>query len=519
MSYQSIVFILFCVPVIAIYYLCGKKLQPYVILAANLIFLAASGWRHLVFACLVTALSFLAALWIDRVNKQAGAGPSDKATRAKFKKKKRTVLVICLIAVLSPLVVCKYAGFTVSNISRILYMIGMNQIPEVSLFLPIGISFYTFMAVSYVLDIYWKRYPVVRNPFRYAGYLMYFPHVVQGPIDRCNEFMNQTAEGIRFDYETVTGGATLMFWGLFKKLVVADRIGLFVDGVMNSSDTISGIFVVLAMLVYSIQMYADFSGCIDIVTGVSEMFGIRLRKNFNHPYFSRTMAEFWRRWHISLQEWFKDYVFYPVYTSRFSKNTIKKLKKRSTYWAELFSTCFPVLVVWLVTGTWHGAAWTFIAWGLYHAALLIGSEVLKPAFTWINQKLKIRTESFGWSVWQMIRTFLLCSLGRVFFRAPTLGTALQWLKKMFFELEPSGLFATKITKLGLDNPNIIVAVLAMAVLLVVDILQEKMELRKTLAKDNTAFRWILLLGLMFAVIIFGIYGPGYDAAAFIYERF
>lgn len=519
MNYQSIVFIIFCIAVVIVYYLLGRKLQPYVLLAANIGFLAASGWQHLVFACSVTAASFLAGLWLDRINQKTAAAATDKESRARFKKKKRLVLILCLIVVLSPLVVFKYTEFVVTNISMLLTALKLGELPAISMFLPIGISFYTFMAVSYVLDIYWKRYPAVKNPVRYAGFAMYFPHVVQGPIDRCNEFISQTAEGIKFDYDTVTGGAMLALWGLFKKLVIADRLGVFVNGVLEQSGSVDGIFVAIALMVYSIQIYTDFSGCIDIVTGASEMLGIKLRKNFNHPYFSQSMAEFWRRWHISLQEWFKDYVYYPVYTSRFSKKNIKRLKKRSVHLSELFSTCFPVLVVWLVTGVWHGAAWTFVVWGLFHAALLIGGEIAKPAFEWINQKLKINTEAYGWKAWRMLRTFLLCSLGRAFFRAPTIETAMRWIGEIFTGHVPGGYFSTPITSFGMDALNMNVAILAVAALLVVDILQERMELRKVLAKDNTVFRWVLILGLMFVIIIFGMYGPGFDASAFIYGRF
>ena len=312
-----------------------------------------------------------------------------------------------------------------------------------------------------------------------------------------------------------------MLWGFFKKLVIADRLGMFCGTIIDEWETYSGLWIALAVVVYSIQIYTDFSGCIDIVRGVSEMFGITLRRNFNHPYFSKTMGEFWRRWHISLQEWFKDYIYYPVSASNFTKKIKKYYKNKGKKRAEeLFASCFPVLVVWMITGIWHGASWMFVAWGIFHAILLIGSQVFAPFFQKLTQWLRIKTDNFGWSFWQMTRTFLLCCVGRVFFRASTIADSFGMFGKMFTDVKISSLFDRSVIKaLDFGAENMVISLIAIFVLWAVDMLQERMPLRKTLAQQNLIFRWsVIVIGLL-AVIVFGIYGPGFEASSFIYEQF
>ena len=526
MSYQSFGFILFSFAVLLVYYLAGRRGQRWVLAVANLLFYTASGFQYLPYLLITMTATFLAGRQIGRIYQrtdeqiaQCTVPAEKKELRNGAKAKAKKVLLAGMGITIALLAVCKYTGFAVTNINVLLNALGIPQIELFQLVLPLGISFYSFMALSYVLDIYWKRYKAEENFLTYAVYLSYFPHVVQGPIDRFNEFKAQIQDGVTFDYQTVAYGAQLMLWGLFKKLVIANRLGMFVDDILERWDSVYGILLVIAFAVYSIQIYADFSGCIDIVTGISEMFGIRLRKNFQNPYFSRTMAEFWRRWHMSLQEWFKDYVYFPVSASALIRNVKKRCKNAGkTKIAEQFSTCFPILVVWMITGIWHGASWNFVIWGMFHAAVLIGSNLLDPVFKKFNKLIHLDTENFGWYFIQMVRTYVICCIGRVFFRAPDVGTAFGILRRMVKNLIFSGLFDDAAVY-GLDTPGMVVAALAVLVLLVVDILREKMPVRETLAKQNTLFRWLVILAGIFSVVIFGIYGPGYDAASFIYEQF
>ncbi|MBQ4068495.1 MAG: MBOAT family protein [Lachnospiraceae bacterium] len=526
MSYQTLEFILFSAIVLFFYYILGRRLQLVVLAIANMVFYIMAGPKYLPYLLATMLVTYLVGLFIgmiyNKCDKQLAEckdNSEKKALRAKAKSKAKKVLIIALLVAIGLLAVCKYTGFVTKNLNLLFAKFGIPQIEVFKMVLPLGISFYTFMAVSYVLDVYWKRYKAEKNFLLYAVYLSYFPHVVQGPIDRFNEFKEQIAGGVKISYENITYGAQLAIWGFFKKLVIADRIGILVSTILDNWETYDGVYIIVAFLVYSIQIYADFSGCIDIVSGISEMFGIKLRKNFNHPYFSRTMAEFWRRWHMSLQEWFKDYVYYPVSASNFTKKIKKFFKNRGLKRIEdIFSSCLPIIVVWLITGIWHGAAWMYVAWGMFHASLLIGGKLFENVLPKVSKVLHIDTENFGWYFWQMVRTYLLCCVGRVFFRAASLTNAIALFKKMITDTTFASLFNPDMT-FGLDLKDINVALVSVLILLVVDILQEKMRLRETLAKQNLIFRWMLIFGALFFIIIFGNYGPGYDASNFIYEQF
>lgn len=527
MSYQSFAFLLFSAVTLILYYIVGRHGQKWVLAAANLFFFVTAGTKYLPYILVTAVATYAGALFIGMVYKKADAKiavaesqPEKKEIRKKAKTKAKCFLLLSLLIAVGLLAYCKYSLFFTENLNRVLAHFGVSQIEIFRTVLPIGISFYTFMALSYILDVYWKRYTAEKNFLTYAVYLSYFPHVVQGPIDRFNEFRDQINGGVKLSYQNITFGAQLALWGFFKKLVIADRLGIVVDKVINGYSEYDGIIVILALVLYSIQIYADFSGCIDIVSGISEMFGIKLRRNFNHPYFSRTMAEFWRRWHISLQEWFKDYIYYPVSASAFTKKVKKFFKKKNMKRAEeLFSSCFPILVVWLITGIWHGAAWKFVVWGLFHAFLLIGSLVFEPVFKWLTKIFRLDTENFGWKLIQMGRTFLLCCVGRIFFRADSLSHGTALISKMVTDTSPTVLAYFDFTSFGFSWKTIFMLCFSLLVLLVGDALQENLRVRETLAKQNIVFRWsIMLLGLI-AVILFGIYGPGYDAASFIYEQF
>lgn len=527
MSYQSLFFLIFTAAALLVYYAVPYKVQPWVLTAASILFYLSAGAKYLPFIAVTLISTYLCGLFIGRIYEKSDILLSEcsdsaqkKEIRNAAKKKAKRFLILSLVVSIALLAVCKYTAFSINNVNKLLHLVKLPEITVFKIILPLGISFYTFMAISYVLDIYWKRYKAEKNILIYSAFLLYFPHVVQGPIDRFNEFKDQIKNGVPISYKNLTHGAQLALWGFFKKLVIADRLGIFVNKIFDEPDRFNGSALIVALAVYSIQIYADFSGCIDIVSGVSEAFGIKLRKNFNHPYFSRTMAEFWRRWHISLQEFFKDYVYFPVSASAFTKKVKKKLKAKGLKrLEELFTSCFPILIVWLITGIWHGAAWTFIIWGLFHAALLIGSQIFEPLFAKLTKLLRINTDNFGWHFLQMARTFTLCCIGRIFFRAAGIGTALGMIKKILTDTSLSALVRYKASDFGLTVNDVRIMVISVIVLLIADILQEKMPLRETLAKQNIIFRWIIIFAGLFAVIIFGVYGPGYDASSFIYEKF
>lgn len=524
MSYQSASFLIFSAAAVFLYYLFPKSKQRYVLFAANVFFYCYAGIKYVPYLAVTLLVSFFSGKFMGRIYeketellKQCTAPADKKLVRAKSKKKARAVLIIGLIICVSLLVVCKYTGFILTNVNSLLASFGKAPVSIFSTVLPLGISFYTFMALSYVLDIYWKRYKAEKSFINYAVYLTYFPHIVQGPIDRYNKISAQFIGGVSFDTLNLTKGAQLVIWGLFKKLVIADRLNIFVNEIYGNHTQYRGLILVIATVLYSVQIYADFSGCTDIVSGVSEMFGIKLSKNFDHPYFSKTMPEFWRRWHISLGEWFKDYIYYPVSVSKLVKK-VKKQKKFKKF-GENFASCFPAFVVWLITGIWHGASWGFVTWGMYHAVLIISGTVFSDINGKINKTLSIRTEAFSWKLWQMARTFILCCIGRVFFKTSGLTEALGFFGRMFSGIHLEYITEGALFGYGLDMADFCFAFIAMLVLWGVDLLQERMSLRDELQKQGIVFRWIIIYLGIFAVLIFGLYGPGYDASSFIYEQF
>lgn len=527
MSYQSPKFLIFSAAVLLLYYTVGRRRQKWVLMLANLAFFAIAGLKYIPFISVTVLASFFAGSRISRIYQQLDnklrnceTSAEKKAARVQARTRAKRVLITALIVTVTLLAVCKYTTFGLMNANRILNMLGIAPVPLFDVVLPIGISFYTFMSISYVLDIYWKRYEAEKDFALYAAYLAYFPHVVQGPIDRYNRFKDQIRNGVAVSYRNITFGAQLAIWGFFKKMVIADRLGVFVSTIYDDWTNYYGVIWILATVLYSIQIYADFSGCIDIVSGISEMFGIKLDKNFNHPYFSKTMPEFWRRWHMSLGEWFKDYIYYPVSTSALVKKVKRRFRDRGNKRAEeLTGSCIPALVVWVITGIWHGAAWKFVAWGLFHAALIILSNVFAPTCQRMNERLGIRVDSFSWKLWQMLRTFTLCCIGRVFFRANGLKAAIGIFKNTFITVNIGAIWPKTLYTYGLDLANFMLAILCIGILWTVDMLQERMKLREALARQNLVFRWAIIYIGIFSVLIFGMYGAGFHAKDFIYGQF
>ncbi len=531
MGYASFEFLVFTFATVLVYYLAakifGKKIQKWVLLAANIVFYVMAGAEYVPFLAATMLTSFFCARGISGVYgktdarlKECADAAEKKAARAEGKKQARRRMLAGILIPLAILIVDKYTGFTVENLNALLGLLHVQPITMFKMIVPLGISYYTFMSVSYVLDVYWKRMEAEKNLVLYAAYLSFFPHITQGPIQRYVRFRPQIENGADFNGKNIVSGSQLMLLGLIKKLVIADRLGLFVSTVYNGYNQYTGLVFAVATVFYAIQIYCDFSGCMDIVGGVAEMMGITIEKNFNHPFFSKTIPEFWRRWHMTMGEWFKDYIFYPLSTSGFMKKTKKKLKEKGWKKAEeLFTSCFPVLVVWLITGLWHNASWNYVVWGLYFAVVMILGNVFAGINEKIPRKLGWKTESFSWRLFQMVRTFTICAVGRVLPRAKDLGAAIEIYRRTFQDISPAIFVQGNMLNYGLDEYNLTVALIAILVLWVIELLQEKMHVREELAKQILPFRWAISIAAILIIVIFGMYGPGYDATAFIYGRF
>lgn len=531
MSYTSFIYLIFLAVTCLIYYIFPLKMRWIILLAANMVFYAAAGWDNLIYLLGAILISYLAALKMGKLHEEfkeiKKQGEYDrkqlKEIKAGFEKRRRRFLLLGLFAVILALGIVKYTNFVLENVNRVLRIVGVEQDPMmVKLIIPLGVSFFTFQIISYLIDVYKGDVDAQKNILRYALYISFFPSVTQGPIPRYSQLGTQLNTPQQFHYDNIRDGTVMIIWGFAKKLILAERLATFVNNIYSNYTEYNGVILVLATVAFSIQIYADFSSCMDIATGSARLFGIRLVPNFLRPYFSKTMPEFWRRWHATLGSWFKDYVFFPF---SISKVLLKLNKKSRKFFGDgagrIIAASLPILLVWMLTGIWHGAEWKYVIWGLFHGCLIILSTIFTPYNKKLVEKLNIKTDCFSFRLFQMLRTFALCCVGRVFFRADDMSAAIGIFKNMFSGIGMQWVIEGNLYNYGLNEKNIVVVVIAMIVLWAVSMLEEKNNetMVETLSKQNFIFRWVIIYALFFAVLVFGKYGPGYDAAGFIYEQF
>ena len=354
---------------------------------------------------------------------------------------------------------------------------------------------------------------------KYALFILFFPQIMQGPIGRYNDLAPQLFEPCKFDYDRLKSGLVRMLWGFFKKMVIADRAAFLVNTVFDNWKPYGGAVIWVAVFLYAVQLYADFSGYMDIALGAGEALGIRLSENFRTPYFSKSTAEFWRRWHITLGTWFRDYLFYPIIRTKLFQK-VAKSKKLPKFVKTNIPTIAGLAVVWLITGIWHGADWHYAAWGIYYGMIIIASSLLAPVYEKLTKLLRIKTDCFSYKLFQIVRTFLIVLVGYVLFRGNGLMAAFKMIKSMFTVYNPWVFTDGTLLTLGLDAANWNVLILSMLILLAVSIANENgINVRERISQQNIIFQWICYLAGIFAVLIFGIYGSGYDASAFMYLNF
>ena len=353
-----------------------------------------------------------------------------------------------------------------------------------------------------IRDRYRREIEAEKNFFRYALFVSFFPQLVAGPIERSKNLLNQLRNPKSYHYGRMCDGLLLMIWGYFLKLVIADRIAIFVDNVYANVDIYDGRYLLLASVLFAFQIYCDFAGYSTIAIGAAEVMGFELMENFNSPYLSQSVAEFWRRWHISLGAWFKDYLLYPVSMSALCKKINKFTRKKwGNQVSRSLSVVIPASCVWIVTGVWHGAASCFVLWGIYHGILIVSSGLFEIPIQKLCKFLHMDTECFSFNLFRMARTFMLSTIGRIFFAVSAgFTTFFEFLKRMFnfrqFGLHT--LLDESLYSYGLDQHNFTLAMLLVALVWGVSMLQEKfnkdgMTIRDVIAKQNILFRWLSLI--------------------------
>lgn len=530
MIFTSLKFLAFFVVCAGVYFLFPKRFRWIWLLACSLFFYASAGIRHVVFILSCALAVYLAGLLMravcSRRDKRLAMIGDDKElkkrVKASAKKKNMAVIFAALLLMFGTLWVIKYLDFSARLLSSFMGRFGVPfSAVEYRFVLPLGISFYIFTGTGYLIDVYRGTCEAQRNPLKMLLFLCFFPCVSQGPISRYGDLAEQLYEGHGFDYDRMTSGVQRMLWGFFEKMVVADRLGILVDGVYGSVQSKSGAELAFATLLYAFQIYADFSGYMDIACGAAQVLGIEIPENFNSPYLSRSVPEFWRRWHITLGAWFRDYLYYPLMRCPLFSSVRSKTKKtRMRKPADRVLTVIALMVVWSMTGLWHGASVTYVLWGVYYGVLITASTLFEPLTGKVTEKLGIDRERFSFRVFQTVRTFLLVLMGYVFFRADSLSAVGTIFGKIFSKAGLYSLFDLRIAELGLDGKDLNVAIIAVAVMIAVDVLRTRgVVIREKIAGQGLWLRWLIWLAGVTAVIIFGIYGPGYNAASFIYFAF
>ena len=540
MSYTSLAFFAFVTITAAAYFLFPvKKYQWTILLVASYVFYMMAGYKYAAFIVLTTASTYFSALWIDRITQRVAeerkAHKADwsreekKAFKARTDKAKRRIVVFDVVLNLGILAFLKYYNFFAGSFNSLLSWGGASfSLPTLKLFLPLGISFYMFQSIGYVLDVSREKVKAERNFAKVALFVSFFPQIIQGPISFYDQLAGQLYAPHRFDFTRLKHGGQLILWGLFKKLVIADRAYIAIKTVLAGYNDYSGTTLTFTVLLYALQLYTDFSGGIDLSRGVAQILGIDMAQNFRRPYFATTINDYWRRWHITLGAWMKEYVFYPLALSKSFASLSKRIKtsrfgasKAGAHVAKVLPSSLASLIVFFLVGVWHGANWKYVAFGLWNGGVIMLSMLLEPAFIKLAEALRINTKSWVFRVFQMLRTFLLVFIGYVFDVAADLTSSMYTFRMMLFGQDFSkGL--TEINTLGLAAADYIVLLVGMAVLFVVSVIQERHpadSLRVMLERRNIVLRHALLLGCIMCVLIFGVYGYGYDPADFVYMQF
>lgn len=527
MAINTIEFLVFAMAVCAIYFIVPKKVKWIVLLLASYIYYFIASGELTVFLIITTISIYLLALWLNKMDDKTKELCKDlekdekKKLKAKANKKKKWLVVVAILINFGILLTLKYANFFGGNINSILSKLGINLIiPKFSFILPLGISYYTLQAISYVVDVYRGKYRADKNLGRVALFTSFFPQMTEGPIGRYDDLAMQLYEPHKFNYNNAKFGIQLMVWGFFKKMVIADRAGIFVNTIFADFAQYHGIEIFIAVVLYTIQIYAEFSGCIDIVRGLAQVLGINMAENFRRPFFSKSVQEFWRRWHITLGTWLKDYVFYPVSFSNICIKLTEKAKKLGKFVAKFVPAAFALFFVWFGNGLWHGASWKYVFYGLYYYIIMMLGLLFEPLFNKVIEKLKINKEAWWYKLVQMTRTTLFVLIGMLIFRAHRLKDAFTMFMSML-NMDNIAMLANKaLYSIGIKPADFIVIAVGVLIMLIISIIQEKgINVRERISKKNIIFRWVLYYGILFSIIIFGIYGPGYVASNFIYGQF
>lgn len=498
MLFNSIDFLIFLPIVLVIYYIIPMKYKHIWLLISSYYFYMCWNAKYVLLIFVSTVITYLSGILIDKVEKTC----PDVNGIGKYKK---LILALSFVSNLGILFYFKYINFTLDIVTRVLSKVNISMnVPVFDVILPVGISFYTFQALSYSVDVYRGEVAPEHDFFRYALFVSFFPQLVAGPIERSKNLLTQLREPRKFNFGYAFDGILLMLWGFFLKIVLADRIAIFVDTVYGDCEHYQGIYLIVATVLFAVQIYCDFSGYSSIAMGTAKLLGIELMDNFNAPYLSTSVADFWRRWHISLTSWFKDYLYIPLGGSK--KGSLRKY--------------FNKMIVFMLSGLWHGAQLTFVVWGAINGLYQVIGEILMPIRKKVSDIIGINRNSEGFYALSALATFALVDFTWIFFRADSLGRAIYIIKSILNTENIWTLFDGSLYNCGLDEKNFRLMVIAVIILLIADILKRKgIRVREIILRQDGYIKCLVVSFSILLIMVFGKYGPAYDAVNFIYFQF
>lgn len=476
MLFNSIDFICYLVITIGMFFSAPLKFRWLILLGCSYFFYGYWNVKYLLLILITTLTTYLLAILITETRH--------------ISKRKKILLSVCIIN-FGFLAVFKYANFFSSSINSVINLFQIDyQLPFLNILLPVGISFYTFQAIGYILDVYKGDIAAERNLGIFALYITFFPQLVAGPIERSRNLLPQFRTNLKFDYNKIINGLILMTWGFFQKLVIADRLAIYVNSIFSNPASFNSLQIIIASYFFSFQIYCDFAGYSNIAIGTAKIFGIDLMSNFNRPYFAKSVQEFWRRWHISLSTWFRDYLYIPLGGNRVSSKRM----------------LINIMIVFVLCGLWHGAAWTFVVWGGVHGLLLSINIIVNKMF---------KSSAFYAKIPNYIKifvTFNVITFAWIIFRAPSIDQAFYIISRIFsWDIDNLHLFKN----INTGSYEFFLSIFSILFLITIEKLHGETVFNEFLLKKKRFIRWGVSYFLVFTILLFGIY----NLTEFIYFQF
>lgn len=516
MLFTSLSFLVFLAILFAVYYIVPCKFRWVLLLVFSGVFYAFAGLSGFIFIGITIVTTYFSAFFMGKLQASRDAylkstpnlsRSEKKEYKERIKTKMRFYLIPCLIINFGILALIKY-------------ILAGKGFFGINLILPMGISFYTFQTMGYLIDVYRGKAIAEKNIFKMALFTSYFPLLVQGPISDYNKLKETLYTPKPFSGKEFLFGFERVLWGYFKKLVIADRLLAAVTTIIADPNEFSGAYALFGMILYAIQLYADFTGGIDITIGISQMLGIRLQENFNRPYFSKNITEYWRRWHISLGEWFKEYLFYPVSVA---KPMLKLSKFSREHFGDAVGKRVPVYIstifVWFTTGVWHGRGLNFIVWGLGNCIIILISQELSPLYKKFHSKVPSLKRTAPYKTFEIFRTIFILSSLRMLDCYRDVPLTFRMFGGIFTQGKYAELIEGGFLNLGISLADYIVVGLAVIFVFSISVYQRKHPIRETLYNKRPFTQCAAIALLLIIILVFGAYGVGYDSSQFIYNQF